>query len=164
MVSAGPEGLYVECADVRGCLSAGDGIDYDQATGVIAADISTDAGNQTTIGTDGGIYTPAGDATAVEGGTTPTASNTGTGSPGTPFVVSTDVILDPTPPGGRSNLLQTSPDGLYVDCSDVRGCISAGDGIDYDPVTGIIAADISGDAGNQTNIGIISGFERTTGM
>ncbi|MGJ3558836.1 hypothetical protein ACR6C2_07605 [Streptomyces sp. INA 01156] len=42
--------------------------------------------------------------------------------------MSAAVILDPAPPGGGSNLLHTGADGLYVECADVRGCLSAGTG------------------------------------
>lgn len=48
--------------------------------------------------------------------------------------------------------------GLYtppaaVDCDDVRPCISAGNGASYNPVTGIITARLSGDAGNGMSFG-----------
>jgi hypothetical protein len=163
LIESGADGLYVECADVRGCLSEGPGIDYDPATGVIAADISADAGNTIALGADGGLYSAGGGGgtpTVVQAGDTPTANNTvtGTGSAGTPYVITTDVILDPTPPGGGANLLEAGPDGLYVECADVRGCLSAGDGIDYDPATGVIAADISGDAGNTLVVGTDGGL------
>ncbi|MFJ4627188.1 hypothetical protein [Streptomyces sp. NPDC088847] len=163
LLQAGPDGLYVECDDVRGCLSAGDGIAYDTATGEISARVSADAGNQTTIGTDGGLFTPA-STTAVEAADSPTVdvTITGTGAAGDPYEVAAAVILDPTPPGGGSNLLQDGPDGLFVECADVRGCLSAGDGIDYDTATGEIAAQISGDAGNTTTIGTDGGIYTPT--
>ncbi|MDI9829673.1 hypothetical protein [Streptomyces sp. KAU_LT] len=125
LVHAGPDGLYTECADVRGCLSAGAGITYDSGTGEIAA----------TGGT--------GEATALQAADTPTVDTTvtGDGSPGDPYEVSATVILDPTPPGGGSNLVHAGPDGLYTECADVRGCLSAGDGITYDTGTGVIAAE-----------------------
>ncbi|MGW0592750.1 hypothetical protein [Streptosporangium sp. NPDC002607] len=43
---------------MRTCLSAGDGIDYDPATGVIEVDISPQAGNQVVLAPDGGLYAP----------------------------------------------------------------------------------------------------------
>ncbi|MFH8577119.1 hypothetical protein [Streptomyces zaomyceticus] len=142
LLESGPDGLYVECADVRTCFTAGDGIAYDPATGVIAAQLSTDAGNTVAFGTDGGLYVPPGSGTTVQGGDTPTATSTvtGTGAAGDPYVVSTDVVLDPAPPGGGANLLEAGPDGLYVECADVRSCFTAGAGITYDPTTGEIAA------------------------
>ncbi|MER7742303.1 hypothetical protein ABTX34_28980 [Streptomyces sp. NPDC096538] len=157
LLEAGPDGLYVECADVRTCFSAGDGAAYDPGTGEISARPSTDAGNLVTFGTDGGLLAtaPAAAPTAVEGGTTPTANNTvtGTGAPADPYVVTTDVILDPAPPGGGANLLEAGADGLYVECADVRTCFSAGDGAAYDPGTGEISARVSADAGNTVTIG-----------
>ncbi|MGW6459781.1 hypothetical protein ACWF94_28285, partial [Streptomyces sp. NPDC055078] len=142
LLKSGPDGLYVECADVRTCFTAGDGIAYDPATGEIAAQLSTDAGNTASFGTDGGLFVPPGAGTALQGGDTPTASNTvtGTGAAGDSYVVSTDVVLDPAPPGGGANLLEAGPDGLYVECADVRSCFTAGAGITYDASTGTISA------------------------
>ncbi|MFI9418091.1 hypothetical protein [Streptomyces werraensis] len=144
LLHEGPDGLYVECADVRGCLSAGDGIAYDEATGEIAARPSTDAGNTLSFGTDGGLLVPpaAAPPTGLQGSDTPTVdiTVTGTGAPGDPYDVSAAVILDPAPPGGGDNLLQSGPDGLFLECEQVRGCLVAGTGITYDPDTGEIAA------------------------
>ncbi|MCX4609378.1 hypothetical protein [Streptomyces mirabilis] len=158
LVNEGSDGLYVECADVRTCFTAGDGATYDPATGEIAARPSTDAGNVVTFGTDGGLYATGGGGgapTVVQAGDTTTANNTvsGTGTAGDPYVVTTDVIVDAAPPAGGTNLLQTGPDGLYVECADVRGCFSAGDGAAYDPATGEISARLSADAGNTTVFG-----------
>ncbi|MEU1852935.1 hypothetical protein ABZ499_27630 [Streptomyces sp. NPDC019990] len=158
LLQEGPDGLFVECADVRTCFSAGDGAAYDPATGEITARLSADAGNTVAFGSDGGLYSAGGGGGApsvVTAGDTPTANNTvtGTGAAADPYVVTTDVILDPAPPAGGSNLLHAGPDGIYVECADVRGCLSAGDGIDYDPATGVIAAQISTDAGNTVTIG-----------
>jgi hypothetical protein len=167
LAHAGPDGLYVECADVRQCISAGDGAEYNPATGVVSARLSTDADNATTFGTDGGIYTPpaaAADPTAVQAADTPTVDVTvsGTGSAGDPYEVSAAVILDPAPPGGGSNLAHAGPDGLYVECSDVRSCLTAGDGIAYDPGTGEIAARPSTDAGNALAFGTDGGLYAPT--
>ncbi|MFJ1607054.1 hypothetical protein ACIOHS_27330 [Streptomyces sp. NPDC088253] len=165
LIGEGPDGLYVECADVRTCFSAGDGAAYDPATGEISARLSTDAGNLVSFGTDGGLLAtaPAATPTGVQAGDTTTVDTTvsGTGVAGDPYVVSADVIVDPAPPAGGSNLLQAGPDGLYVECADVRGCISAGDGATYDPTTGVVSAHISGDAGNTTSIGTDGGLYST---
>jgi hypothetical protein len=64
LMHAGPDGLYAECADVRGCLAAGAGIVYDATTGTIAAE-----------------------GTVVEAGTGVTV--TGTGTTADPYEVST---------------------------------------------------------------------------
>ncbi|MFD0208939.1 hypothetical protein ACFVH9_07365 [Streptomyces hirsutus] len=146
----GPGGLMVtpgavSCDDVRPCLSAGDGIVYDPVTGEIAARPSTDAGNTLGFGADGGLMVPpsAGTPTALEGTDTPTVDITvsGTGAAGDPFDVSAAVRLDSTPPGGGTNLIGSGPDGLYLECAQVRTCLTAGDGIDYDAATGTIAAE-----------------------
>lgn len=168
LLQESPDGLYVECADVRGCFSAGDGAGYDPATGEITARLSADAGNTVAFGSDGGLYAAGGGGstpTVVEGGDTPTAQNTvtGSGSAADPYVVTTDVVLDPTPPQGGTNLIGSGPEGLFLECADVRGCLSAGDGITYDPATGEIAAKISGDAGNTTTIGADGGLYTPAG-
>jgi hypothetical protein len=141
LLQVGPDGLYLECEQVRGCISAGDGTDYDPTTGVISVQVSGDAGNTTTIGGDGGIYTPAAStALAAMDSATVDVEITGTGTAGDPYEVTADVILDPAPPGGGTQLLQAGPDGLYLECEQVRGCLIAGDGITYDPATGEITA------------------------
>ncbi|MEZ7005828.1 hypothetical protein [Streptomyces sp. AD55] len=83
---------------------------------------------------------------------------TGSGRPGSAYNVSATVILDPAPPGGGDNLLQTGPGGLFLECEQVRGCLSAGDGAGYDPDTGIITARPSTDDGNSLSYGTDGGL------
>ncbi|BBA98361.1 hypothetical protein RVR_4514 [Actinacidiphila reveromycinica] len=163
LIQSGPDGLSLECADVRGCFSAGDGAGYDPDTGIITARPSTDAGNSVSYGTDGGLYAPTGgaaDPTVIEAGDSPTVDNevTGAGTAADPYVITSNVILDPAPPGGGDQLIQSGPDGLSLECADVRGCFSAGDGAAYDPDTGIITARVSADAGNATTFGTDGGL------
>ncbi|MEV5677066.1 hypothetical protein [Streptomyces sp. NPDC052179] len=63
VISTGGGGA--DCAAVRPCFSAGDGAGYDEATGIITARPSTDAGNHLSIGTDGGLLVPAADQLTV---------------------------------------------------------------------------------------------------
>lgn len=86
----------------------------------------------------------------VVGGTTPTTITTveGDGSAVDPSLVTTEVRV-----AGGDNLLTVGDDGLYVECEGVRGCLTAGDGIAFDPETGEIAARPSGDPDNQLEIG-----------
>lgn len=72
------------CQEVRGCLSGGDGIDYDPATGVIGADISTQAGNNLAVGPDGGLWVPTAGSTVATG-----CGLSGDGSGSAPLEVST---------------------------------------------------------------------------
>lgn len=160
LAHAGPDGVYVECADVRGCLSAGDGIAYDPTTGEIDARPSTDAGNVVSFGTDGGLFSPAAAATMVEAqdSTTVDVTVSGTGTVADPYKVSAAVILDPAPPSGGSELLHAGPNGLYLACDDARGCISAEGPATYDPATGVIGVQLSADAGNSTVLGSDGGI------
>ncbi|WP_328638349.1 hypothetical protein [Streptomyces canus] len=48
----------IPCSDVRACLSAGPGINLDQATGQISAHLSGQAGNNVSVGPDGGLLVP----------------------------------------------------------------------------------------------------------
>jgi hypothetical protein len=163
LLHAGADGLYLECADVRGCLSGGDGIAYDPATGEIEARLSTDVGNSVTFGTDGGLFAPpasGGGTTAISvtDSTTVDLTLTGTGTAADPYDVTAAVILDPTPPGGGTELLHAGPDGLYLECADVRGCISAEGPATYDPATGVVGVQLSADAGNTTLLGSDGGI------
>lgn len=139
VVSADPP----SCEDVRPCLSAGDGVEYDPDTGVISSPPTVvEAGTNTTVTGTGTAADPyvvssaggGGVATVVEAGDRATV--TGAGTLADPYVVSAD------PPS----------------CDDVRPCLVAGDGIDYDPDTGTIAARPSADAGNTLGFGTDGGL------
>ncbi|WP_439082065.1 hypothetical protein [Streptomyces sp. WL006] len=163
LLQAGPDGLYLECEQVRGCVSAGDGAAYDEETGVISARLSADAGNTASIGSDGGIFTPPVDepeptALGVTDSTTVDLSISGTGTAADPYDITGAVVLDPAPPGGGDQLLQQGADGLYLECEQVRGCISAGDGAAYDEGTGVVSARPSADAGNSLSYGTDGGL------
>ncbi|MER7135399.1 hypothetical protein ABT358_02500 [Streptomyces sp. NPDC000341] len=163
LLQSGPDGLFLECEQVRGCISAGDGAGYDETTGVVTARPSTDAGNSVTYGADGGLYAPTGTPaapTVVEAADSTTVDTevTGAGTAASPYVVTSSVILDPAPPGGGDQLLQSGPDGLFLECEQVRECFSAGDGAAYDPATGVITARVSADAGNSTVFGSDGGI------
>ncbi|MGW4173787.1 hypothetical protein ACWEGX_43665 [Streptomyces chartreusis] len=118
LLHTGPASLYLECADVRGCLTAGDGITYDAATGEIAAEPANL------------LVTADSDCIAL----------TGDGTAGDPLTATP--VIDPAP----GNALSCGPAGLVVtpgavSCDDVRPCLSAGPGIDYDSATGVISAE-----------------------
>lgn len=74
----------VPCADVRACLSAGSGISFNTATGVIAAHLSGQAGNNVSIGADGGLLVPTAGGQVLTGcglsgngsGSSPVKANT----------------------------------------------------------------------------------------
>ncbi|MFD4314990.1 hypothetical protein [Streptomyces sp. NPDC058548] len=83
---------------------------------------------------------------------------TGTGAPGDSYNVSGVVRLDQAPPGGGTNLLQTGPDGLFIECDGVRSCITPGDGAAYDPATGEVEARLSTDPSNRVAFGTDGGL------
>ncbi|MDX2817497.1 hypothetical protein PV410_34030 [Streptomyces sp. PA03-5A] len=155
LLQSGPDGLFVECASVRTCLTATGGVAYDPLSGEFTADLSGDAGNVLTLGGDGGLYVPDADPTVVQAADSSSVDVTvsGTGAAGDPYLVGAVVVPDPAPPGGGANLLHVGADGVYVECADVRGCISGEDGVAYDPATGVITADLSADAGNTLTLG-----------
>lgn len=72
----------VACEDVRPCFSAADGISYDPGTGVIAANVSGQAGNNLSTQPDGSLYVPTGSATVSTA-----CGLTGDGSGGAPLAV-----------------------------------------------------------------------------
>lgn len=61
---------------------------------------------------------------------------TGTGTSGDPYILSALVKLDPD----AANLLHTTGAGIILTCADIQGCLSGGDGITYNPATGVIVA------------------------
>ncbi|MFZ4160418.1 hypothetical protein ACOZDE_18605 [Streptomyces griseoincarnatus] len=94
------------CEDVRSCLSAGDGIAFDQATGVISADLSTQAGNNLTIGPDGGLMVPTAGGTVLAG-----CGLTGDGSGSAPLAVATGTWPYPCPPEDAGGVIVCDADG-----------------------------------------------------
>lgn len=91
VISAEP--AEVACEDVRPCLSAGPGVAYDPATGVIGTRLSTDAGNNLIVGGDDGLFVPA-----TAGGTVATGCGlAGDGSAGTPLTAATGTWPYPCP-------------------------------------------------------------------
>ncbi|WP_309317387.1 hypothetical protein [Streptomyces salinarius] len=136
LIQTGPDGLYLECAQVRTCLVAGTGITYDETTGTISAEAVAEP-----------LVTED----------SPCIALTGDGTAGAPLTAAP--VIDPAP----GNALACGPDGLLVtpgavSCDDVRPCLSAGDGIAYDPDTGIIAARPSTDPDNLVGFGTDGGL------
>ena len=76
----------LSCDQVRPCLSAGPGVDYDPATGVVGANVSGEAGNNLAVRPDGSLFVPTGAATVTTGcglvgdgsGSAPLRASTGT--------------------------------------------------------------------------------------
>lgn len=96
----------VPCEDVRQCVSAGDGLSYDPATGVIEAKPSPAAGNNLVVGPDG-LYVPTGSATVTVG-----CGLTGDGSGSAPVTANTGEWPYPCD-------VDTSAGGVYCDTTGV---------------------------------------------
>lgn len=118
----------VTCEDVRACLSAGPGINFDQGTGVISADVSGQAGNNLVAGPDG-LYVPTAGGSVLAGcgligdgtGSAPLKVATGTWpyacSPDTAggvIVCGADGVLRGEP-RGRISFSQLSETRAYAD-------------------------------------------------
>lgn len=73
-----------DCTEVRQCLSEGDGIDYNAATGEISVCVSPDAGNNITQDANGCLFVAGAPGTVQSG-----CGITGDGSPGDPLTVET---------------------------------------------------------------------------
>ena len=116
VVSADGGGAPVSCDDVRPCLAAGDGIDYDPATGTITARPSTDAGNTLEMGSDGGLLVPAGQPPVTSCGLT------GDGTDAAPLTVNTGVWPYACAPEDAGTVVVCDADGVLR--GEPRGQVS----------------------------------------
>lgn len=121
---------------MRACISAGDGIDYDPATGVITADLSGDAGNALIIGGDGGLYAPSsgggGGLTAVTSADSNCIDFAGLGTAGSPLTASP--IVDPV----AGNLMSCTATGMRATLAVGAGM--SGNGTAGSPVAPRVSA------------------------
>ncbi|MEU6594801.1 hypothetical protein ABZ923_37340 [Streptomyces sp. NPDC046881] len=107
----------VPCDVVRACLSGGDGIDFNPATGVIAADLSSDVGNNLVIGGDGGLMVPTAGGTVATG-----CGLSGNGSGSSPLKVATGVWPYPCSADTAGGVVVCDSNGVLR--SEPRGKIS----------------------------------------
>jgi hypothetical protein len=117
-----------DCCGARRCtctLVAGPGVEIDGGGSTT---------NPYVISAPGGGSTP----TVIQAGDTPTVDTnvTGSGTAADPVVVSANVRLDATPPGGGANLIQSGPDGLSVEL--VTDCGLTGDGSSGAPLAAAV--------------------------
>lgn len=108
----------VKCEDVRPCFSAGPGVEYDPATGVIGADLSEEAGNNIAIGPDGGLFVPTGAATVTTG-----CGLTGDGSASAPVAAAVGSWPYPCPPETSGGVVVCDANGVLR--SEPRGQVHA---------------------------------------
>lgn len=120
------------------------------------------AGTGTTVTGAGSAANPyivsaIGDDTVVTVSDTPTVNNTltGDGSPGTPYNISSAVIVDPV----AGNTLVAGPAGLSVPCESIQDCVGQGfdDGLIYDDALNQYRVRLSTDGGNTLTFGTDSG-------
>lgn len=95
-----------DCADVRQCLTGGDALNYDQATGDFDVCLSSDAGNNLTLGTDGCLYAPVG-SNAVTAG----CGLAGNGTVGSPLVANTQPWAFPCDPETGGSAISCDANG-----------------------------------------------------
>lgn len=107
----------IGCEDVRPCISAGPGATYDQATGIVSADLSEQPGNNLAIAPDGGLFVPTGAATVTAG-----CGLTGDGSGGAPLTVSTGTWPYPCPPENSGGVVVCDANGQLR--SEPRGRVT----------------------------------------
>ncbi|WP_327123601.1 hypothetical protein [Streptomyces sp. NBC_01727] len=123
----------MSCDDVRPCISAGPGAAYDPATGVIAAHLSTDAGNTLAVGGDDGLFVPAAAGVSCDD-VRPCIS----AGPGAAYDPATGVISAHLSTDAGNTLVVGGDDGLFVpaaaDATVTTGCGLGGDGSAGDPL------------------------------
>lgn len=110
----------VNCDDVRPCLSGIDGVDYNPATGEISACLSTDVGNNITLGSDNCLFVPTGAATVSTG-----CGITGDGSAGLPVTADTGVWPFPCDIETEGQEIYCRPDGRLVGAPAIRGDVAS---------------------------------------
>ncbi len=98
---------HTQCSEARACLSQSNGITYTAGTGVIAARLSTTAGNAIVFGGDGGLYASPNNAVVNSG-----AGILGNGSVGSP--IRANVSTWPFP-----STADAGGSGVYVDSGGV---------------------------------------------
>lgn len=116
------------------------------------------AGSGTTLtgsGSVGSPYVISADVEALEVADTDTVDLTL--ATGDPQQLTADVKVDPA-----ANLLTASSAGLAVTCEDVQDCVgeavAAGQGLEYDDAGNALSASVSGDAGNAVTYGSDGGL------
>ncbi|MCF3960601.1 hypothetical protein [Streptomyces fuscigenes] len=97
----------VPCETVRACFTAGPGIDLDEASGTIAADLSGQAGNNLTIGPDGGLLVPTAGGSVLTG-----CGLTGNGSASSPVKAATGTWPYACSPEEAGTVIACGTDGV----------------------------------------------------
>ncbi|MFF5968292.1 hypothetical protein ACFY64_32120 [Streptomyces collinus] len=96
----------VPCEDVRACLSAGPGVNFDQGTGVISADVSGQAGNNLVAGPDG-LFVPTAGGAVLAG-----CGLTGDGTGSAPLEVATGTWPYACSPDTAGGVIVCGADGV----------------------------------------------------
>ncbi|MFD0208957.1 hypothetical protein ACFVH9_07455 [Streptomyces hirsutus] len=106
----------VSCETVRGCVSAGPGLAYDQGSGTFSAAVSGQPGNNLAVGPDG-LFVPTGSATVSAG-----CGLTGNGAGGNPLRVAVGTWPYPCSPDVAGGVIVCGSDGVLR--GEPRGRIS----------------------------------------
>lgn len=94
------------CAEVRTCLTGGDGLNYDNTTGDFDLCLSPAANNAAIIDASGCLFVQTGAATVTAG-----CGLTGTGAPGSPLAANVQAWPYPCPPETSGGVIACDADG-----------------------------------------------------
>lgn len=139
LIEFGPTGIFVSCEAVQNCVGSAvasllDGLEYNDANNALVVPISTDAGNQASYGSDGGIFAAGGAEGGLQADDTETIDHTlaGSGTVGDPFILTSEVIAD------AARAVTNGPDGVGVCLStDAGNALTFGaDGCLFSPAGG----------------------------
>lgn len=104
-----PNAAIADCDDVRACITANQGAEFNQGTGVISVCVSPNAGNGLTRDGNGCLFVAAGASTVSTG-----CGITGNGLPASPVTANTQTwpyACDPLTQGG---VVSCDPSGVLV--------------------------------------------------
>ena len=166
LVECTVNGLSVTKEDVQDAIgeALGSGLMYDDVNNMFTVNVSGDSNNCLSYGSDFGLYVSCPDGSETKIQTISTSclesSISGMGTTANPYVISNEVLIDPS----VDNLISCTPNGLYVQnswtCEAIQDCVGAGfaSGLEYDDLANVYRARLSNDVGNVLVFGSDTGL------